>query len=160
MDRPPIEIRPMTLEDIPAVMEVEHASFEAPWTRQAFHNELTYNQFAHYVVVEHEGRVIGYCGMWLILDEAHITNIAIHPDYRGQRIGQDLLEFMMATARLAGAAGMTLEVRVSNKGAQHLYKKLGFRETGIRPRYYTNNQEDALIMWVTLDEKINHRTGN
>ncbi|MFC4075297.1 ribosomal protein S18-alanine N-acetyltransferase [Salinithrix halophila] len=151
MERLPIEFRPMTLGDIPAVLQVEQASFTTPWTRQAFYNELAYNQFAQYMVVEKEGRVIGYCGMWLILNEAHITNIAIHPDYRGRGIGEMMIDGMMALAREAGADSMTLEVRVSNAIAQQLYRKKGFEMTGIRPRYYTDNQEDAMIMWAKLD---------
>nr|WP_108024170.1 ribosomal protein S18-alanine N-acetyltransferase [Melghirimyces profundicolus] len=160
------EFRPMTLVDIPAVLRVERASFTNPWTRQAFYNELAYNQFAHYTVAEKEGHVIGYAGMWLILDEAHITNIAIHPDFRGSGAGEALMEYLMEWARSSGAKSMTLEVRVSNRAAQNLYRKKGFESMGIRPRYYTDNQEDALIMWTKLgggsDEQEGQypRTGN
>ncbi|OYD06737.1 ribosomal protein S18-alanine N-acetyltransferase [Paludifilum halophilum] len=157
MDHPSITFRAMVLADIPAVLKVEHASFATPWTRQAFYNELAYNQFARYIVVEKENRVIGYCGMWMILNEAHITNIAIHPDYRGIRIGDATLDFLMDSARRLGAESMTLEVRVSNRVAQNLYKKKGFEPTGLRPRYYTDNHEDAMIMWVKLDENKSQR---
>ncbi|QKG85424.1 ribosomal protein S18-alanine N-acetyltransferase [Kroppenstedtia pulmonis] len=153
MDHSPINFRFMVLGDIPAVLQVEHASFTTPWTRQAFYNELAYNQFARYIVVEKDRKVIGYGGSWIILDEAHITNIAIHPDYQGVGIGNATLDFLMEAARQAGAEKMTLEVRVSNHVAQSLYKKKGFVETGIRPGYYTDNQEDAIIMWVKLNEK-------
>ncbi|MDA8352070.1 MAG: ribosomal protein S18-alanine N-acetyltransferase [Firmicutes bacterium] len=145
-----LEFRPMTLGDIPDVLQVERASFRTPWSRQAFYNELAYNQFAYYTVVILDGRVIGYGGMWLILEEAHITNIAIHPDYRGQGVGEKTLNYLMESARRSKALHMTLEVRVSNATAQRLYRKKGFEPTGIRPRYYSDNQEDAVIMWVKL----------
>jgi len=153
MDRPHIVFRPMKLSDLPVIMEVEQASFPTPWPRQAFYNELIHNRFARYSVIQVNGRVVGYCGLWLLLDEAHITNIAIHPDYRGQGLGEALLSYMMQRAKEWGAGKMTLEVRVSNTIAQRLYKKLGFEPSGIRPRYYTDNQEDAIIMWVTLNGK-------
>ncbi|SFS90386.1 ribosomal protein S18-alanine N-acetyltransferase [Marininema halotolerans] len=163
MGLPPIDIRSMSVADIPAVLQVERASFSAPWKRQAFYNELVHNQFAHYVVVEREKRIIGYSGMWLILDEAHITNIAILPELRGQGIGNYLLDFLMEMACEAGASKMTLEVRVSNDHAQRLYRKKGFAATGVRPGYYTDNQEDALIMWAELgggsDEQNNEISG-
>ncbi|SDX54054.1 ribosomal-protein-alanine N-acetyltransferase [Marininema mesophilum] len=151
MGLPPIEFRLMNVADIPAVLQVEQASFTAPWNRQAFYNELVHNQFAHYLVVEHEKHVIGYCGLWLILDEAHITNIAIHPDYRGRGVGDVTMDYLKAFASEAGAKKMTLEVRVSNVSAQRLYRKKGFAATGVRPGYYTDNLEDALIMWAELD---------
>lgn len=151
MDRPHIVFRPMKLSDLPVIMEVEQASFPTPWPRQAFYNELIHNRFARYSVIQVNGRVVGYCGLWLLLDEAHITNIAIHPDYRGRGLGEALLSHMMRRAKEWGADKMTLEVRVSNTVAQRLYKKLGFEPSGIRPRYYTDNQEDAIIMWVTLN---------
>lgn len=150
MDRPHIVFRPMKLSDLPVIMEVERASFPTPWPRQAFYNELVHNRFARYSVIQVDGRVVGYCGLWLLLDEAHITNIAIHPNFRGRGLGKALLSYVMRQAKEWGAGKMTLEVRVSNKIAQRLYKKMGFEPSGIRPRYYTDNQEDAIIMWVTL----------
>lgn len=157
MRHPKVDFRQMTLTDIPAVLTVEKATFPTPWTRQAFYNELAYNQFANYIVVETEGRIIGYGGMWLILNEAHITNIAIHPDYRGLGIGESMMDHLMALAHLSGAGKITLEVRVSNEVAQNLYRKKGFNATGIRPRYYTDNQEDALIMWAELGGEIDEK---
>ncbi|PTM53247.1 ribosomal protein S18-alanine N-acetyltransferase [Desmospora activa] len=151
MAPPAVSFRPMTVADIPEVMQVEEASFSAPWTRQAFFNELCHNQFADYTVVEKAKRVIGYIGMWLIVNEAHITNIAIAPDYRGQGIGKETMEYAMKRAWRLGAESMTLEVRVSNHIAQRLYQKMGFASSGLRPRYYTDNQEDAMIMWARLN---------
>lgn len=154
-----IAFRPMELSDLPQIEVVENSSFSAPWPRQAFYNELIHNQFARYTVITVEGKVVGYCGCWLILDEAHITNIAIHPDYRGQGLGEAILTYVMALAKTLGANKMTLEVRVSNLVAQSLYEKLGFERSGIRPGYYTDNQEDAIIMWVTLNEQSTRDTG-
>ncbi|MFM1655683.1 ribosomal protein S18-alanine N-acetyltransferase [Brevibacillus sp. B_LB10_24] len=147
-----VEFRFMTLEDVEAVAELERLSFPTPWPLEAFVNELTINQNAKYVVAVRGGRVIGYCGMWLILDEAHITNVAIHPDSRGQKIGEQLMRQMMDLAKMLGGAQMTLEVRPSNQVARNLYAKLGFKEHGRRKRYYSDNNEDALIMWVKLRE--------
>ncbi|MBO8171652.1 MAG: ribosomal protein S18-alanine N-acetyltransferase [Bacillaceae bacterium] len=144
--------RAMTLDDIDAIFEVEQKSFAVPWSRDAFYNELTRNQFAHYLVVEWEGKVVGYGGMWLIIDEAHITNIAIHPEARGRKFGEQLLRRLLEVAEQKGANRVTLEVRRSNQIAQNLYKKLGFYAVGIRPQYYTDNKEDAIIMWVGLKE--------
>ncbi|GGK26747.1 ribosomal-protein-alanine acetyltransferase [Caldalkalibacillus thermarum] len=146
-----IQIRLMDLADIKQVLEVEQVSFRTPWTEEAFYNELTNNRFAYYMVAETENRVIGYCGVWVIVDEAHITNIAVHPDFRGRKVGERLLRSMMLLARLKGALKITLEVRVSNHVAQNLYRKLGFKITGQRKGYYTDNQEDALIMWADLE---------
>jgi ribosomal-protein-alanine N-acetyltransferase len=148
-----IHIRPMTVDDLEQVCEVEKKSFRIPWTREAFNNELTQNHFARYAVVETDDRVIGYCGMWMIVDEAHITNIALLPEYRGRGIGEHLLKDMIRLAQMLGCNRMTLEVRVSNRLAQRLYEKMGFVIKGKRPKYYTDNMEDAYIMWVELNEQ-------
>ncbi|MGG1398175.1 ribosomal protein S18-alanine N-acetyltransferase [Bacillus salipaludis] len=142
--------RYMREEDIDQILEVEHASFTTPWSREAFYNELNNNKFAVYIVLEEEDKIIGYCGAWIVIDEAHITNIAILPGYRGKRLGEALLQKMMSVAREMGAKSMTLEVRVTNQIAQSLYRKFGFQNGGIRKNYYSDNQEDALVMWVNL----------
>ncbi|WP_243653023.1 ribosomal protein S18-alanine N-acetyltransferase [Tumebacillus sp. BK434] len=140
----------MVVEDLDRVMEIEHRSFTLPWSREAYAAELTNNHFAKYLVVTLEGEVVGYAGMWVILDEAHITNIAIDPTVRGRRLGEQLMREMMALSMAHGAERMTLEVRVSNVPAQKLYDRLGFQSYGIRKGYYTDNNEDALIMWAEL----------
>lgn len=140
----------MTVDDLNDVMEVEVNSFTVPWSREAFFNELTKNQFAQYLVVEVDQKVVGYCGVWIIVDEAHITNIALLPEYRGMKLGEALMAKVMELAREMGALRMTLEVRVSNNRAQNLYRKFGFEEGAIRKQYYTDNMEDALVMWVNL----------
>jgi ribosomal-protein-alanine N-acetyltransferase len=143
-------VRLMTVDDIEQICEIEQESFTMPWSAAAFYNELTHNQFAHYMVVERDGRVIGYGGMWNVLDEAHVTNIAVRAAYRGQGIGERIMRELMHAAVYLGSRKMTLEVRVSNAVAQNLYTKLGFRAAGLRKGYYSDNQEDALIMWADL----------
>lgn len=142
--------RYMKEEDIDQILKIEELSFATPWTRQSFENELKLNQFAVYLVLEKDGQIVGYCGMWLIVDEAHITNIAVLPEFRGQKLGETILRMIMEVAKKRGAKSMTLEVRVSNTVAQSLYRKLGFMNGGIRKNYYTDNYEDALVMWVTI----------
>jgi [ribosomal protein S18]-alanine N-acetyltransferase len=101
-------------------------------------------------VMEEGENIIGYCGTWIVIDEAHVTNIALLPDYRGKGLGELLLRNVMDVLRKLGATSMTLEVRVSNHIAQSLYQKLGFKPGGIRKNYYSDNNEDALVMWVNL----------
>ncbi|SFE90453.1 ribosomal protein S18-alanine N-acetyltransferase [Alteribacillus iranensis] len=145
-------IRLMEEEDLEGVLRVEHDAFQMPWTRYAFLNELHNNRFAHYLVAEWDNEIIGYCGVWIVLDEANITNIAVHSASRGQKVGELLMINALEMASVYGAKTMSLEVRVSNKIAQSLYKKLGFEQGGIRKKYYTDNKEDALVMWVKIDE--------
>lgn len=145
-----LSFRLMTLEDIPDVMIIDHDAFTLPWTEEAFLNELKLNHFARYMVMEYEGRTIGYAGMWTIVDEAHITNIALLGTYRGRKWGERLLDELMKTASFMGMERITLEVRVSNEVAKSLYIKKGFQPAGIRKGYYSDNGEDALIMWADL----------
>lgn len=140
-------VNTMTLEDLPGVMEVENDAFVTPWSEQSFINELTRNYFAHYLVARHAGRVVGYAGMWLILNEAHVTNVAVHSSCRGLGVGERLMKALIETAKEEGATRMTLEVRITNAAAQSLYQKLGFKACGIRPGYYIDTKEDAIIMW-------------
>ncbi len=145
-----IAFRPMELADIDQVFEIETASFATPWSKEAFYDELTKNRFAVYTLLEVDETIAGYCGVWIIVDEAHITNIALLPEYRGRKLGEALLKKVMETARNMGAKTLTLEVRVSNTAARSLYRKQGFQEGAIRKQYYTDNLEDAIVMWVNL----------
>jgi len=145
-----LRFRFMKEEDIPQIVELEKICFTLPWSEQAFRNELTQNHFARYLVLEHGNEIVGYGGMWLIVDEAHVTNVAIHPAYRGRKLGELLMKQLMELAKAFKAKSMTLEVRASNYVAQSLYRKLGFTAAGVRPGYYSDNHEDALIMWVDL----------
>lgn len=142
-----VSLERMTLDDLDGVMAVEHTAFVTPWSRRAFVTELTENAYAYYLVAKIDGEVAGYAGMWLILDEAHITNIAVHSRRRGQGIGERLMLELMASAKAHGCRRMTLEVRRSNYPAQQLYAKLGFEPRGVRRGYYTDTREDAIVMW-------------
>lgn len=144
-------IRDMTEEDIGQVLEIEEMSFATPWSKEAFQLEITKNMLAKYVVAELEGKVVGYGGIWLILDEGHITNIAVHNDYRGTGVGNLLVEGLIDVCRERNIRAMTLEVRKSNEIAKSLYSKYGFKGYGVRPRYYSDNNEDAIIMWKTVE---------
>ncbi len=140
-----IRIRRMTMDDVDGVYAVETACFEDAWSRDAFVSDMN-NRVARYLVAEANGKVIGYAGAWVILDESHITNIALFAEYRGQGIGKRLTTALLQYVSNLGAAYATLEVRRSNLIAQGLYRSLGFVQLGVRKRYYTNNGEDALLM--------------
>ncbi|MBY6038588.1 ribosomal protein S18-alanine N-acetyltransferase [Fictibacillus nanhaiensis] len=139
-----------TVSDIEDILGIEQSSFAVPWSKEAFYREIEQNQFAYYLIVEDSFQPIGYCGIWLVMDEAHVTNIAILPSYRGRKLGEQLMREAIKLAKRQGALTMTLEARVSNHVAQNLYKKLGFQAGGIRKNYYSDNGEDALVMWVEL----------
>ena len=144
-----IVFAPMLPEHIDDVARIEEASFSTPWPRLSFASELD-NDFAFYIVALYRGQVIGYAGMWLILNEAHVTNVAVHPDYRRHGVGRLLMQELIWKAVLLGATSMTLEVRAFNEVARQLYSTLGFRQEGRRRGYYTDTGEDALIMWKRL----------
>ncbi len=146
--RPPsaLRIEAMRLADIPEVQAIERASFTSPWPPQAYRSELETNRLAMYLVGRVDGRVIAYAGVWIMVDEAHITTFAVHPAWRRRRIGERLLITVLDLSAERGAREATLEVRLSNLAARRLYEKYGFRPVGLRPRYYTDNGEDALIM--------------
>ena len=136
----------MVLSDVDDVQEIEKGCFSVPWSRESFVQEITENKCARYLVLELSGRVIAYAGMWLVMDEGHITNIAVHPDFRGRGYGERVTRALMQCASDNGMVWMTLEVRRSNLVAQALYRKVGFFDVGYRKRYYEDNREDALIM--------------
>jgi len=142
-----VQFERMTLDDVDDVLVIEQRSFFTPWSRNAFVGELTQNPVAFYLVGRIEGRIVCYAGSWLIHGEAHITNIAVHPDYRGLNIGESMCRALLRAVAARGMDKATLEVRVSNTVAQNLYLKLGFYSAGVRPGYYTDTNEDALIMW-------------
>jgi len=145
-----IQYRTMVVADIPAVVEIEQESFAIPWTQEVFEHEMTGNNYAHYVVAVDGEEVIGHCGMWIVLDECHITNVAVRKRLRGQGIGEGLMLEAVRLCREKNVRLMTLEVRVGNLTAQNLYRKLGFQDGGIRKNYYSDDREDALVMWVEL----------
>lgn len=145
-----INIRRMEEKDLDRIMEIEKDSFTTPWTKESFLLEITKNQLARYIVAEIDDVVVGYGGIWIIIDEGHITNIAVESKYRGMGIGNHLVEGLILLCRSLFVNAITLEVRESNIVAQNLYKKYGFVEEGIRPKYYADDNEDAIIMWKKL----------
>lgn len=162
-DEPPFVVDPMRVGDLPEVMEIERLSFSMPWSVRAFRYQIEQNEMAHYYVVRQRARPrslwsrlaevgrptappLGYVGFWLMLDEAHISNVAVHPSWRRRGLGELLLTYTVDRAAELGAAVVTLEVRVSNLSAQSLYRKYGLDFTGRRPHYYSDNGEDALVM--------------
>ena len=146
----PVTVDDMRLADIAQVHEIESLSFSSPWPTYAFEQELRANRLARYVVARSTGqggeRVVGFAGLWLMVDEAHITTFGVHPGWRRQGVGRRLLLRLVDLSIELGAARMTLEVRVSNTAAQALYHGIGFTIAGTRTRYYTDDGEDAFVM--------------
>ena len=138
-------IRRMTLRDVDAVHAIEAATFSKPWTREDFVKEMTQNACARYLVAERSGEIVGFAGAWIVLDEAHVTNIAVRSDHREKGIGKQLTKALVQYAANLGVNYMTLEVRRSNTVAQNLYQALGFEYVGVRKRYYEDNGEDAFL---------------
>jgi ribosomal-protein-alanine N-acetyltransferase len=141
-----VVVEPMRLEDVAAVHEIERLSFRTPWPAYAFEQELRGNRLARYVVARAGDLVVGFAGLWTMVDEAHITTFGVHPDWRRQAIGRQLLLNLAELSIAIGARRMTLEVRESNEVAQALYRAFGFEIVGRRRAYYTDDGEDALVM--------------
>jgi [ribosomal protein S18]-alanine N-acetyltransferase len=150
-----VEIVPMREGDIDEVCEIEGHSFRAPWPRQVFLEELD-REWAYLDVVRERGRagvsrVVAFCNYWLVRDEVHLLNIATHPHRRRAGLGRRLMEHMLDFARRRSCRFVTLEVRRSNEAAIGLYQAYGFRAVGVRPRYYAEDGEDAIVMTLELD---------
>lgn len=145
-----MQIRKMEEADIQAVMEVDQKSFSSPWNEEIFIHEVNENDYAHYFIVETKEKIIGYAGLWIVYEDAQITNIALLKEYRGFKIGEKLFGYVLQYAIQQGAERLSLEVRMSNVVAQNLYHKFGLVPGGIRKKYYTDDNEDALVMWVNL----------
>ena len=141
-----ILITTMKRADVEGVHQVECACFRTPWSKASFLSELR-NSVAYYLVAKDQNRVIGFGGMWILFDEAHVTNIGVLEEYRQLGVGRMLLLMLMEAACRRGAEKMTLEVREGNRIAQHLYQSMGFFQNGFRPRYYEDTGEGALILW-------------
>ncbi|MGE0200453.1 MAG: ribosomal protein S18-alanine N-acetyltransferase [Candidatus Melainabacteria bacterium] len=145
-----LKLRRMAARDVPQIMEIESVSFgRHHWSEDSFHNEMN-NQIARYFTVLDIGgeteRVLGYCGLWFILDEGHVTTVAVRPEFRGHALGELQFVHLLSVAYGLSMKWITLEVRTSNEGAQNLYYKYGMNVVGTRPKYYQDNREDALIM--------------
>ncbi|MDR2939712.1 MAG: ribosomal protein S18-alanine N-acetyltransferase [Clostridiales bacterium] len=138
----------MALNHLEDVHAIEQESFSVPWSKKELQSELTNNRLAVYLVALNENSdVMGYAGMWHVVNEGHITNIAVKREFRGQGVGSRLLESIIEIAGQKEMIGITLEVRISNMKAQSLYTKYGFKPEGFRKRYYSDTNEDAIIMW-------------
>lgn len=142
-----IKIVPMQEEHIDGVLAVEEDAFSIPWTRQDFEREVKENAMAIYFVALEGEKIVGYAGMWHVVTEGHITNVAVLHEYRRQGIGKLFMENLEKAALEKEMIGITLEVRISNEPAQRLYHKYGFRSEGLRKNYYSDTHEDAVIMW-------------
>ena len=142
-----IMIVPMTLEHVDGVYEAELECFTIPWLKSAFVREISENENAYYFAALAGGKVAGYAGLWHIVNEGHITNIAVRKAYRNRGVGDALLKRLIALAVEKEMIGLTLEVRVSNAAALRLYEKNGFTREGLRKNYYEDTKEDAIIMW-------------
>lgn len=140
-------IRLAEKKDIEALAELDDICFAIPWNRSAFEYEINENLKAIYLVAELDDRIIGYVGVWVILDEGHITNIAVHPDFRNKGLGKLLLSNLFEITDRKGVERYTLEVRDSNDAALSLYSKFKFKQEGKRLKYYEDTGEDALILW-------------
>ncbi len=145
---PPLAIQPMCDADVKEVLRIEQQSFTTTWPANAFYQELHDNKLAHYYVGKTGSEVVGYGGIWVILEDSHITTIAVRPDNRGRRYGELLLLHLLDQAIERGASWITLEVRESNVAAQGLYRKYGFTTVSTRKGYYSDNNENALVMWA------------
>ena len=144
-----IKILPMQKSDVDSVIKIEEKAYgEHHWSKESFLNELSNDLARYYSVFDENGNLVAYAGCWQILEEVHITNIAVSPDFRRQKIGERLLIHIIDDCYKNKAKYITLEVRVSNLAAINLYKKYGFKSLGVRKGYYQNNNEDALIMWT------------
>jgi len=143
----PVSIEPMRRADLDAVLRIDRRCYPMPWLSGAYLTELS-NRSACYLVARLGMEVVGYGGQWVIMDEAHITTLAVEPSQQRRKIGERLLLALMEEAILQGASHTTLEVREGNRIAQSLYRKYGFREAAIRKNYYTDNGENAIVMWA------------
>ena len=157
-------IVPMEEQDIPQVAAIDQLSFANPWSAQSYHFELTVNEAAHFLVLlappaEAARQVVGYAGFWLIVDEAHMGTLAVHPLWRRRGLGERLLVALLGQARGLGAASVTLEVRAGNEAAQQLYRRHGFVEVGRRKRYYQDNGEDAILLTVRFQPEAGRAEG-
>jgi ribosomal-protein-alanine N-acetyltransferase len=141
-------IEKMTPAEINEVRLIETSSFSTQWPSDAFYNELHSNRSAHYFVGKLDGKTVAYGGIWVVMEDSHVTTIAVDASHRGRKFGDLLLAHLIREAIARGAAWMTLEVRESNAIAQRLYRKYGFATVTVRKAYYSDNNENALVMWA------------
>ena len=142
-----VNVRLMTEADIDDVLQISLLSFPHSWSKSSYEKELQ-NSLAKYFVAEIDGKVVGFVVTWIIVDESHITTVAVHPDFRKNGIASKLIEDMILYCKEHGCIAYTLEVRAGNTPAISLYEKHGFKQDGIRQGYYQDNNEDAILMWL------------
>ena len=147
-----IQLISLTDQYIDEMMEIENLSFTQPWSKASYLKDLNENPFAYYSGCLYQGKLIGYAGVWQVMDEGHISNVAVHPGFRGKHVGELLIRDIFCFCLEHGIARVTLEVRKSNVSAQKLYERLNFQCVGVRPKYYTDNDEDAYIYWCSLQK--------
>ena len=150
MEMNQLVIRSLEERDLDQVMVIEQASFSVPWTRNDFYESIQ-KENSLYLVAELGGTIVGYCGLWGVLDEGQINNVAVDRAYRGKHIGAYLLQTLILEGEARGLTAFTLEVRVSNVPAIALYHSQGFVDAGVRKNYYISPREDAIIMWKYLN---------
>jgi ribosomal-protein-alanine N-acetyltransferase len=149
-----VTIRRAEPQDVIKLRELELSGFTSPWGEETIRQELDNNGRTCYVVAQADNQIIGYAGLWVIFDEGHITRVVVEPNYRRLGVGKNLVENLMAEAYACGCGRFTLEVRSTNLAAFYLYKALGFKRIGVRPGYYEEEGEDAVIMWFNPPEYI------
>ena len=140
-------IRKAEEKDVLTIEQIEKQCFAVPWSYESLYKDIVENKLAFYIVAEIAGQICGYVGIWKIFEEGHITNVAVAPEFRRKHIGRAMLETLISVTAEAGIEKYTLEVRAGNEPAIRLYEGLGFKSAGIRPGYYEDNGEDAVIMW-------------
>nr|WP_315020261.1 ribosomal protein S18-alanine N-acetyltransferase [uncultured Aminipila sp.] len=140
-------IRVAEERDIKPMADLDRICFAEPWSEEAFKSDIMENDRAFYIVAEIDGRLAGYAGLWVIVDEGHITNVAVAPENRRKGIGRAIVATLIEVAEENGLNSFTLEVRESNLAAQALYREFKFKPAGIRKGYYLDNGENAIIMW-------------
>ncbi len=150
-----VTVRKMTVEDLPAVIEIDRMSFSLPWPEQTYRYEVTANPSARCLVAEtDDNKIVAMIVSWMVVDELHIATFATHCDHRRHGIGSLLLAEALHDGRRLGMQHAFLEVRAGNEAAQAMYRKFGFEVTGRRPKYYRDNDEDAMLMTLaTLDSE-------
>ena len=151
-----ISVEPMLATDLETVHRIDLRCFPFSWRETAFKTELG-NRSACYMVARFNGKVVGFGGVWVVGKEAHLTTIAVDPDFQGRKIGERLMLNLVEECLLMAATHMTLEVRESNFSAQNLYRKYGFVNCALRRNYYTDNGENALVMWVLAINTTKYR---
>ena len=153
---PSVHLVPMRRRHLRSVLHIEGQVYRQPWTLTLFIGELALRSSRHYVVARVDGRVVGYAGLMVGVDEAHVTNVAVDPAWQRHQIATRLMLNLNSAALSRGALHMTLEVRASNTAAQALYRRFGFETEGVRKHYYAESREDALIMWAHHIDSAEH----